>query len=585
MIIAHNISAINTYNRMGISSKSTDKSMEKLSSGYRINRAADDAAGLSISEKMRSQIRGLNQASENAQHGISMIQTAEGALNESHSILQRMRELAVQAATDTNAASDREALQGEIDQLTSEINRIGNTTEYNGMKILNGSKIKTTGKEDIQVSNEITAGNLNLAPGMTGAQNDAELDFVNGITIDNTATIGPNGTNLGELSTTEGTNTIEFSKNNGKLVMNIHLEDADGLVYEFSTSEIPQNADGDYEYPGTGNDSGISFVITKESVQDFLTNGSDSDKTSIDLTKAGTLAADGLSVKSPATVNFDNPYEMDSSSKGEIVNFALDAWNNNSRVDYDKVEIEFTNASTTSKASLKVTYFNAGNEISTVIREMEGIGAIAVGDAANEDITFDNYGISFGLKLLEGFGTTDKIHAIIDLDKEAGISTVQGNGLATDNSVYFHVGANTDQVINTTFSDMRANALGLTGTGEAFTDEYTVNNGTDSEPTERGLNISTRASANAAIDIIDNAISIVSAERSKYGAIQNRLEYTINNLDTTSENMTSAESTIRDTDMAEEMMDMTKSNILQQASQAMLSQAMQRPQQVLQLLQ
>ena len=142
MIIAHNISAINTYNKMGVSSKSTDKSMEKLSSGYRINRAADDAAGLSISEKMRSQIRGLTQASTNAENGVSMIQTAEGALNEAHSIMQRMRELAVQAANDTNAASDREALQSEIDQLTSEINRIGNTTEFNGMKLLNGTKVK-----------------------------------------------------------------------------------------------------------------------------------------------------------------------------------------------------------------------------------------------------------------------------------------------------------------------------------------------------------------------------------------------------------------------------------------------------------
>ncbi|MCQ2978963.1 MAG: hypothetical protein MJ245_04100 [Clostridia bacterium] len=132
---------------------------------------------------------------------------------------------------------------------------------------------------------------------------------------------------------------------------------------------------------------------------------------------------------------------------------------------------------------------------------------------------------------------------------------------------------------------MRAHALGLTGSGEAFANEFTVNNGTQSENTEKGLNISTREGANRSIDIIDAAITKVSQERSKYGAIQNRLEYTINNLDTTSENMTSAESTVRDVDMASEMMEMTKNQILQQASQAMLSQAMQRPQQVLQLLQ
>ena len=140
MVIAHNISALNTYKSLGIAGNQADNSMEKLSSGYKINKAADDAAGLSISEKMRSQIRGLNQASTNAENGVSMIQTAEGALNEQHSILQRMRELAVQAATDTNAKEDREALQSEMAQLSSEINRIGSTTEFNGMKILDGSK-------------------------------------------------------------------------------------------------------------------------------------------------------------------------------------------------------------------------------------------------------------------------------------------------------------------------------------------------------------------------------------------------------------------------------------------------------------
>ena len=140
--------------------------------------------------------------------------------------------------------------------------------------------------------------------------------------------------------------------------------------------------------------------------------------------------------------------------------------------------------------------------------------------------------------------TNDKIHAIIDLDGKNGTQTVVGTKEASDNSVYFHVGANTNQVINTTFGDMRAVSLGLTGTGEAYTDTYTVNNGTESVATEKGLNISTRAGANLAIDIIDGAISKISEERSKYGAIQNRLEYTINNIDTTSENMTNAESVI-----------------------------------------
>ena len=212
MIIAHNISAINTYNRMGVSSKSTDKSMEKLSSGYRINRAADDAAGLSISEKMRSQIRGLNQASDNAQQGISMIQTAEGALNEAHSICQRMRELAVQAANDTNAASDREALQGEIDQLTSEINRIGNTTEFNGMKLLNGSKTTTTGKEEVVIAK---AGQVDIAMGTPGASNTAGLQLKANIQIADTSS-DTSLINTKQLHELEGSNTIEISNKDGK---------------------------------------------------------------------------------------------------------------------------------------------------------------------------------------------------------------------------------------------------------------------------------------------------------------------------------------------------------------------------------
>ena len=153
MIINHNISALNNYRQMGINNAANAKSMEKLSSGLRINKAGDDAAGLAISEKMRAQVRGLDQASRNSQDGISMIQTAEGALQESHNILQRMRELATQAANDTNVDVDRNEIQKEMNQLTSEINRIGNTTEFNTQKILNG------GMDSAKVEISITQSN------------------------------------------------------------------------------------------------------------------------------------------------------------------------------------------------------------------------------------------------------------------------------------------------------------------------------------------------------------------------------------------------------------------------------------------
>ena len=396
MVIAHNISALNTYKSLGIAGGAADKSMEKLSSGYKINRAGDDAAGLSISEKMRSQIRGLNQASTNAENGVSMIQTAEGALNEAHSILQRMRELAVQSATDTNASEDRDALQSELEQLSSEINRIGNTTEFNGMKILNGDKART-----------IEGG-------------------------------------------TKATWSFAYTNDDdGKAA-------AKAFVESFSESGFTAEVTDEYK-----------VTITSENV--YLTQ--------------------------------------------------------------DEIDAEST----------KIT------------------------DKYTKDVT----------------GAED----------DAAEGTAGAVGTENDKSVYFHVGANENQVINTSFNDMRAVKLGITvtevptGKEANYTTSKTVNDGTTTTGVEYGLDITSREGANNAISAIDNAIKKVSDERSKYGAIQNRLEYTINNLNTTAENMQAAESTIRDVDMADEMMELTKNNILQQAAQAMLVQANSRPQQALQLLQ
>ncbi|MCQ2978789.1 MAG: flagellin [Clostridia bacterium] len=427
MVIAHNISALNTYKSLGIAGGQADNSMEKLSSGYKINKAADDAAGLSISEKMRSQIRGLNQASTNAENGVSMIQTAEGALNEQHSILQRMRELAVQSATDTNAQEDREALQSEMAQLTSEINRIGSTTQFNGMNILNGDKGHKV----------------------------------------------------------EGGKAAEYTVNlTAAATKNVEKADVDALIKKYSE---------DY------NIAGVTFT--------------DSDGES-----AGTAV-------------------LKLSSKSILTKAA----------DVTSANAEATVAGSTAKA--------LQDEISIT-------------------------------------GVTDAV----TVTRNAVIGT------ASDNSVYFHVGANSNQVINTEFNDMRAASLGITKNGEAAGDVNAlanldatqklnwsatpnVNNGTETTNVEYSLNITSREGANNAIDVIDAAIKKVSDERSKYGAIQNRLEYTINNLNTTAENMTAAESTIRDVDMADEMMEYTKNNILQQAAQAMLVQANARPQQALQLLQ
>ncbi|MCQ2978581.1 MAG: flagellin [Clostridia bacterium] len=412
MVIAHNISALNTYKSLGIAGNAADNSMEKLSSGYKINKAADDAAGLSISEKMRSQIRGLNQASTNAENGVSMIQTAEGALNEEHSILQRMRELAVQAATDTNASEDREALQSEMAQLTSEINRIGSTTQFNGMNILDGSKTKKAAASAVS--------------------------------------------------------------------------------------------------------AGVAAVYTSNTTYD-----SEADAAAALGAVKCTTAKDATATENAQTANkyYIGRYELGYNS-------------------------------TTKQVTL------TEGDVTKELRKQ---------DAAK---TMSMNGVTFTLGDNTGIAKKDAV-------------------VGVDNSVYFHVGANSNQVINTEYNDMRAKALGISfADKDVFTSQtINVNNGTETTNVEYSLDITTRSGANNAIQMIDNAIKKVSDERSKYGAVQNRLEYTMNNLNTTAENMTAAESTIRDVDMAEEMMSYTKNNILQQAAQAMLVQANARPQQALQLLQ
>ncbi|MCP1492525.1 flagellin [Peribacillus frigoritolerans] len=405
MIINHNISALNTHRQLSSATNAQSKSMEKLASGMRINRAGDDAAGLAISEKMRGQIRGLDQASRNSQDAISLIQTAEGALNETTDILQRMRELATQASTDTNTTSDRGEIQKEMDSLTSEINRIGNTTEFNTQKLLNGEKdTKTAG-----TAGSVTAtGSLDTNTGKT-------------VVIDNktfTAAAADDAAN-GEFS------------------------DVDGLADAI-------NADAD------------------------------------------------LKTKYTASVDGDGNLKIEQKD---------------------------------------------GFESATV--------PTITGDA----------GLSAD-------------------------STKTVAGKAAGAGLQFQIGANENQSLTLEISDMRASALGLTGTAgtAGFTAAKGVSDGTNSTAEEAGLDVSNAANASKAITSIQKAIDTVSAERSKLGANQNRLEHTINNLGTSSENLTAAESRVRDTDMAKTMMEQTKNSILAQASQAMLAQANQQPQGVLQLL-
>ena len=387
MIINHNMNALNAHRNMGINNTAAGKSMEKLSSGLRINRAGDDAAGLAISEKMRGQIRGLTQASRNSADGISMIQTAEGALNETTNILQRMRELAVQASNDTNTSSDRNEIQKEINALTEEVDRIANNTEFNTQKLLNGSKSGEVG--------DLVREKVDEKKGVFEVTFAQDIDNGDKINID------------------------------GK---QITIKDKTKVA-----DELAKALDGKYEV-------------------NYDTN-----------TKKLTLTQE----------------------KG-----------------LDKEEM---------KVKLNGDETKVGVNVKT-----KGVTARAE-------------------ELSEG-------------------------------KVSVQVGANANQAMSIEIGDMRAQALKI------------VND------KGRGLSVETAQSANEAITAFDTALNAVSSQRANLGAVQNRLEYTISNLDNTAENLTSAESTLRDVDMAKEMMEYSKNNILNQAAQAMISQANQQPQNVLQLL-
>ena len=398
MVVQHNMTAANANRMLGVTTSAQAKSSEKLSSGYRINRAGDDAAGLKISEKMRSQIRGLDKASDNAQDGISLIQTAEGALSESHSILQRMNELAVQGANDTNESIDRDAINEELDALTSELDRIASTTQFNKQNLIDGS---------------FTSKNLQV-----GANSDQKIS----ISIANM-----NASALG-LHNISGTTT---QTQTGKKVTGFSFG-------KYSTTTI----DTTTSFAGQTNDAVAS------------------------LNAVASNAADSVGYMQQLDLQTGSAYYLDADNK--------------------KYE--------TANSAMAMDLSNLKDTIST---------------------------------------------------------------------------------------DVRANAATYADTENVTANQATLGKAT----TLTAPNVSDYSSANATIDAVQKAINLVSSQRSALGALQNRLEHTVANLDNVSENTSSAESRIRDTDMADEMVTYSKNNILAQAGQSMLAQANQSTQGVLSLLQ
>ena len=470
MVVQHNMQAMNANRMLNITTGAQSKSTEKLSSGYRINRAADDAAGLTISEKMRKQIRGLDQASTNAQDGVSSVQTAEGALTEVHSMLQRMNELAVQASNGTNAESDRQAIQDEIDQLTTEIDRVSETTKFNetyllkgeaGTKLINmkahdaglkgtltdnGDGTATFKMDALSSGDKISIGGKQYTIGSTA---DEAKDLYKNVAVDGSETVTVNGKTYTVQDTNPKADKNEISKN-----------DLDALVKAGVT----------VEYKGQS-----ATVITDDG-------------------QKGGTATDGVDDLDPSVITAKKAYEL------------------------------------------------ASKEL---------LAANQIGDTENS------------AKVYVG-GTTDAV-TLANATNEFTINVGQAK-VANSLAFSLHVGADADMTnkIQVNIDSMDSASLGI-----------------------KGLNVKDDSgkAATYAVDAIADAVAKVSSQRSALGAVQNRLEHTIDNLDNVVENTTSAESRIRDTDMAEEMVNYSKNNILAQAGQSMLAQANQSTQGVLSLLQ
>ncbi len=475
---------------MSVNDTGQNKSLEKLSSGLRIGRAADDAAGLSISEKMRGQISGLNQASRNAQDGISLLQTAEGALQETHSILQRMRELAAQAASDTVTNDDRLEIQKEINNLRVEMDRISTDTEFNTQKLLNGkfaNKIIHIGANAQQ--------NLKVSIASMGAR---DLK-VNKVTTASSATTLTNVPFIAE-----------------------HAGDATLTVSGTYTGQAPITA----LRTSITEDGKVRVIGKRDGAEGDLIVDLDSGATSVEVNGLTFAIANIADVRANATTIEGGPDD------GKIDNTG-----------------------------------DAGT--ATQFSFINGDGAtLAMSGTATENIT--------------------DISATVVGDGQVQISYTIGSD-TTSVTLY---GDDTSATAEHTVAGVTFELTGAKNVREAPTtftwedDNLPINaevvGGLD--VVDEGINVSTQAAADAAITVIDEAIVTVSGERSKLGAIQNRLEHTIANLSTSSENLTAAESRIRDVDIAVEMMNFTKYQILSQASTAMLAQANAKPQAVLQLL-
>ena len=631
MVVQHNLRAMNSNRMLGITTGQLSKSSEKLSSGYKVNRAADDAAGLSISEKMRKQIRGLSQASANAEDGISAVQTAEGALTEVHDMLQRMNELANKAANGTNSVSDRQTIQDEISQLTTEIDRVAETTKFNEIYLLKGDGTKGT--------KTLEAHDAGLAGKLSESRNGKATFTADSFKVGDTVKIGGTDYNIvgskrtdaynsmnqfavkkGDKITQNGvTYTVDADAADASAAAGIKVKDSDGNALTITVSEgathttslgINTTLVGKN---GLDLSNGAVAAYTGWKAGDTIVDKDGVEYTYVDVSAAthpngvghafspdGVYHATSGFYKTEGSKAADTAYSAQEgdiytvAATGEtnsIVSTSANGGKNKGIVSVEDLQKEIR------KLADATTVTIAENSNATAVTYTVGVTKKEDGSAFTADDiaalvkagnqvkvdTVDYYAIDVSanektdISIQDAYRMMEKeleTASSVGADEKASVKH-KGNGVfeitqgkvEIDNALSFalHVGADADMTnkIGVNIKTMSASGLGV-----------------------KNLNVvdDSGNAATYAIDAISDAVATVSAQRSLLGAVQNRLEHTINNLDNVVENTTAAESQIRDTDMATEMVKYSNANILSQAGQSMLAQANQGNQGVLSLL-
>jgi flagellin len=597
MVISTNMSALNTTNQLNKNSNLMNSALEKLSSGYSINSAADNAAGLAISEKMRAQIEGLNQASDNSQDAISLAQTADGALDETNEILKRMRELAVQASSDTLTDEDRQSIQDEVDTLRQEIDRISDDTEYNTIKLLNGDSGSATSVAGVN-SSAIVASTTEAGNNTTSG--DYTVNYTSVATQATTEGLATSATGIDSI-------TDDASSFAGSVTINgtsITIESGDtieGVIEKINdettttgvTATLNTDSTGQYYIQLNdatyGSDSSITLKADNSTLSGLFNAVATTDTTSTSVTVSGTDAtgtingavasADGntLTAFDLTVTGDDAELKKLATAKADMASYATTT---------DTLSAAATTTETAYQTALTALATSTDTDVTDALTALEATEAytdeydaavnqlaIAVAESTDTDDAA-NYATYIAAKTLDNAAdvavasTADPTTTTVAQYLAATATATAEVTVDSSSNLTFQVGANSDQTMTLSISDMDANALGVAG------------NDSDS-----GIDLSTAELATNAITTIDAAISKIAAERSNLGAVQNSLESNINNLDTESENLTSAESNIRDTDMAEVMAEYTKLSVITQAATAMLAKANSQPQQVLTLLQ